>query len=288
MKNKFEYFLLKFLSFLVSRLSLTNARRLANLLAFIFFYFIPIRKKVVTKNLKIAFPSISNKDLTRLTKKVYQNLFIVLIEILYLPFLSKEEIEKLVEVRNIDLVEKALRKDKGLIFVSAHFGNWEIMAIASAIKINKTFSIVIKPLRNPYVDAFINDWRTKFGNKVIPLGISVKNVYRELLEKKVIALLADQRASLNSLEMEFFSKKTHVYEGPAVLSIKTGAPVIFAIPIRQPNNIYLIELIEIPIPENGTENEKIYKMTKNYITILENYIRAYPEQWFWFHNRWKH
>ncbi len=287
MKNRLEYFLLNFLSFVISRFSFYFARKIAKVLAFIFFYFIPIRKNIVKKNLKIAFPYLKDDELNRLTKKIYLNLCLVLIEILYLPYLKKEQIEKLVKI-NSDLIENEYSKNKGLIFVSAHFGNWELMAIASALVLNKSYSIVIKPLRNPYVDDYINQWRTKFGNRVVPLGISIKNIFKELKENKIVALLADQRASVNSMEMEFFGKKTHVYEGPAILSIKTGAPLIFAIAIRQPDYSYLIELVKIPVPNIDDDNQKAYEMTKNYIQLVEDYIRKYPDQWFWFHNRWKH
>ncbi|MCR4416981.1 MAG: lysophospholipid acyltransferase family protein [Ignavibacteria bacterium] len=288
MKNKIEYFLLRLLSFVISRLSLNSSRRLAKLLAFIFYYFIPIRKDLVFKNLKIAFPDLNENETKRIAKKTYQNLFIVLIEILYLPFLEKVEIENLINIKNPELIHKALSLNKGLIFVSAHFGNWEILALSAALRLKTQFSIVTKPLRNPFVDNFINSWRTKFGNKVVPLGLSVKNIFKELLEKKIIALLADQRASQNSLELNFFNKLTHVYEGPAVLSIKTGAPLIFAVAIRQSDFTYTVELHEIEPPDQENDQEKIKTMSEKYISLLEDYIRMYPEQWLWFHNRWRH
>lgn len=288
MKNKIEYFLLRLLSFVISRLSLNSSRRLAKLLAFIFYYFIPIRKDLVFKNLKIAFPDLNENETKRIAKKTYLNLFIVLIEILYLPFLEKVEIENLINIKNPELIHKALSLNKGLIFVSAHFGNWEILALSAALRLKTQFSIVTKPLRNPFVDNFINSWRTKFGNKVVPLGLSVKNIFKELLEKKIIALLADQRASQNSLELNFFNKLTHVYEGPAVLSIKTGAPLIFAVAIRQSDFTYTVELHEIEQPDQENDQEKIKTMSEKYISLLEDYIRMYPEQWLWFHNRWRH
>lgn len=288
MKNKIEYFLLRLLSFTISRLSLNSSRRLAKLLAFVFYYFIPIRKELVFKNLKIAFPDLNENEIKRIAKKTYQNLFIVLIEILYLPFLEKVEIENLINIKNPELIHKALSLNKGLIFVSAHFGNWEILALSAALRLKTQFSIVTKPLRNPFVDNFINSWRTKFGNKVVPLGLSVKNIFRELLEKKIIALLADQRASQNSLELNFFNKLTHVYEGPAVLSIKTGAPLIFAVAIRQSDFTYTVELHEIEQPDQENDQEKIKTMSEKYISLLEDYIRMYPGQWLWFHNRWRH
>ena len=288
MKNKLEYYLLKALSFFISRLSLNSARRFAVFLAHIFYYLIPIRKNVVHNNLKIAFSELSDKEIKKLAKKTYKNLFIVLLEILYLPHLKKENIENLIHIKNPEVINNALSLNKGLIFVSAHFGNWEILALAAALKLKTQFSIVTKPLRNPFVDQYINNWRTKYGNKIVPLGLSVKNIFRELLEKKIVALLADQRAGENSIKLKFFNRQTHVYEGPAVLSIKTGAPLIFAIAIRDNDYTYHVHLQEIPQPDLENEQARIKLMTERYISLLEDYIRIYPEQWLWFHNRWKH
>lgn len=288
MKNKFEFFLLKFLSFIISRLSLKSARRLANVFGFIFFHFIPIRKKVVLKNLQIAFPQLEEKYLIRLAKRAFYNLFTILIEILYIPYLKEDEIKSQVKIKNPEIIENERLKKKGIILTSAHFGNWELLAIASALNLNTHFSVIIKPLRNPYVDNFINHWRTKYGNKIIPMGISVKNIFKELRENNIVALLADQRASLNSIEMEFFNKITHVYDGPAVMSLRTEAPLIFAIAIRQKDYTYLVELTKIEVPDIEDETEKSYLMTKKYISLLEDFIRLYPDHWFWFHDRWKH
>lgn len=288
MQNKIEYLLLKFLSFLISKLSIKTSQKLARVLAFIFYYLIPLRKKVVIKNLRIAFPDKSEKELKKFVRKAYENLFLVLVEILLLPYLSEDKIYEMVEIENIKLIEEALSREKGLIFVSAHFGNWEILALAAALKLKKPFMIVTKPLRNNLVDQYINNWRCKYGNSIIPLNKSIKNIFKALIDKKIIALLADQRASTNSLQLKFFDKLTHVYEGPATLSVKTGAPLILGMAIREDFLKYKVELTPIPIPEDKNDNEKIISMTENYITLLEIYIRKYPDHWLWFHNRWRH
>lgn len=288
MQNKIEYLLLKFLSFLISKLNIKTSQKLARVLAFIFYYVIPLRKNVVIKNLRIAFPDIQENELKRYIRKAYENLFLVLVEILLLPYLSKDKIYEMVEIENVKLIDEALSHEKGLIFVSAHFGNWEILALASALKLKKPFMIVTKPLRNNLVDQYINDWRCKYGNSIIPLNKSVKNIFKALIDKKIIALLADQRASATSLQLKFFDKLTHVYEGPATLSVKTGAPLILGMAIRQDFLKYKVELTPIPIPDDKNDNEKIISMTENYISLLENYIRKYPDHWLWFHNRWRH
>lgn len=288
MQNKIEYLLLKFLSFLISKLSIKTSQKLAKVLAFIFYNFIPLRKNVVIKNLRIAFPNIQENKLKKYILKAYENLFLVLVEILLLPYLSKDKIYEMVEIENIKLIDEALSKEKGLIFVSAHFGNWEILALASALKLKKPFMIVTKPLRNNLVDHYINDWRCKYGNNIIPLNKSIKNIFKALIDKKIIALLADQRASTKSLQLKFFDKLTHVYEGPATLSVKTGAPLILGMAIRQDFLKYKVELTPIPIPDAKNDNEKIISMTENYLSLLENYIRKYPDHWLWFHNRWRH
>ncbi len=288
MQNKIEYFLLKFLSFLVSKLKIKTSKKLAKMLALLFYYLIPLRKNVVIKNLRIAFPDLAENDLKKYVHKAYENLFIVLVEILLLPYLNENEISEMVEIENSQLVDEALSQEKGLIFVSAHFGNWEILALASALKLKKNFVIVTKPLRNNLVDQYINEWRCRYGNSIIPLNKSIKNIFKALIDKKIIALLADQRASLNSLELRFFNKLTHVYEGPATLSVKTGAPLILGMAIRQDFLKYKVELTQIPIPEGRSDNDKIITMTENYISLLEKYIRQYPDHWLWFHNRWRH
>jgi KDO2-lipid IV(A) lauroyltransferase len=288
MQNKIEFFLFNLLSYFVTLFPLRVSRKLANVLAFLFYYFIPLRKDIAKKNLRFVFPHIDDKKLRRLLYQTYINFFIVLIEIFYLRVISVEELRAMVKINQPELIKKCLKEDKGLMFLSAHLGNWEILAASVALTIGIPYSIIVKPLRNNLVDKFMNDMRCKWGNKVVRLGISIKDIYRELLNKNIVALAADQRASEGSMKLSFFGRETSVFTGPATLSVKTGAPILVGMAVRQKDYSYEVNLVEIKVDEGLSESEKIQWITKKYINVLEEIIRKNPEQWLWFHDRWKH
>jgi len=288
MQNKIEFFLFNFLLLIVTRLPLRISRKLANVLAFFFYHFIPIRKSVAQKNLRFVFPEFDSKKLRQVLFKSYVNFFIVLIEIFYLRIIKADELKTMVRINQPELINESLKKNKGLMFLSAHFGNWEILAASTALTIGVPYSIIVKPLRNNLVDKFMNDMRCKWGNKVVRMGVSVKDIYRELMNKNIVALVADQRAGEGSMRIPFFGKETSVFFGPATLSVKTGAPILLGIAVRQNDFSYEVDLKEIKIEDNLSEDQKIESITKEYIRQLELIIRKNPEQWLWFHDRWKH
>jgi KDO2-lipid IV(A) lauroyltransferase len=288
MKNKLEYFLFVLFSKIFLLLGLDISRKTSTLIAFIFFYFIPIRKKIVKGNLSIAFPQLNHSLIKKLAFKVYKSAAIFLIELLYLPKTNPQQILDVVEYENKDLMHKRYNEGKGVIILSAHFGNWELIPTTMPAKLGLPMSTIVKPLRNPYVDKWINDLRTTFNGEVVPLGISIRKTYQALKEKKIIGIAADQRGPKEGVKVKFFGTEIPVYSGPAVLSLKTGAPILFLITVRQKNYKYKIEVKEIDqndLPAN--EEERIIELTQRHTSYLEEMIREYPEQWFWMHKKWK-
>ncbi len=289
MKNNVENIVFVLFSYFFRILGLDVSRKVAPLLAFIFFNFIPIRKKVVLENLKLAFPENDKKSNKKLAFSIYSSFAITLIEIMCLPFLDKKKLIESVDCVNPELIVQKYKEGKGVILLSSHFGNWEFIAISVAIQIQIPFSVVVKPLRNPLVYERMNKGRTKFGNEVVPLGISIRKTYQTLKEKKVVAMVADQRGPREGVKVDFFGRKVSIYTGPAALALKTGAPIICGIPIRTENYKYKLLLVEIPVdnlPEN--EEDKILEISQRYTSYLEEVIREHPEQWLWMHKRWKY
>lgn len=289
MKNRIEYILFIFFSLSFKLLGLKLSRKFARLLASTFFYLIPIRKKIVIKNLQIAFPENDKVTNKKLAYRIYLSFAITLVEILYLPYIRKNDIRNLVECRNPELIINKYNEGRGVILLSSHFGNWEFIAISVAIQIQLPFSVIVKPLRNPLVYEWMNKARTRFGNEVVPLGISIRKTYQTLKEKKIVAMVADQRGPAEGVKVDFFGKKVAVYTGPAVLALKTGAPLICGIPVRDKNYKYKTTLVEISLdnlPE--TDQEKIIEISRRYTSYLEKIILENPEQWLWMHNRWKY
>lgn len=289
MKNRIEYILFVFFSWLFRLIGLNLSRKFAAFLAIVFFYLIPIRKKVVINNLKIAFPENDIHTINKLSFKVYLSFLITFVEILSIPYLKRKEIINAVECSNPELIVEKYNEGKGVILLSSHFGNWEYIAISVAMQINLPFSVVVKPLRNNLVYQWMNKARTRFGNEIVPLGISIRKTYQTLKEKKIVALVADQRGPAEGIRVNFFGTKVSVYSGPAALALKTGAPIICGIPVRGKDYKYRTTLVEISqsdLPDN--EEEKIREICQRYTSYLEKVIRENPEQWLWMHKRWKY
>ncbi len=289
MKNKLEYILFISLSYFFRIIGLNLSRKFSFVIAFIFYHFIPIRKTVVFDNLRHAFPNYSEDKIKQIAYGSYKSFCITLAEILYMPWLSDSKLKSIMVCNDKYKIVQRYEEGNGVILLSAHLGNWEYLATSVAVQIDKKFNVVVKPQRNPYVNKWMNKYRTKWINDVIPLGVSIRNIFSVLLNKGIVAMVADQRGPEESLKLEFFGRKTAVYVGPAVLSLKTNSPIIYGLSIRQPDYTYDVKIIEVDrsnLPND--DEEKIKVLTERMIKILEDIISEYPEQWLWMHRRWKH
>lgn len=289
LKNNLEYILFISLSYFFRIIGLKLSRRFSSVIAFFFYYLVPIRKDVVFDNLKHAFPEYSKDKIREIAYGSYKSFCFTLAEILYMPWLTDEQLKQIMVCENQDLIVNRFNENNGVILLSAHFGNWEYLATSVALQINKKFYVVVKPQRNPFVNDWMNKYRTKWTNEIVPLGVSIRNVFSVLLNKGIVAMVADQRGPKESMKLEFFGRMTSVYTGPAVLSLKTNSPIIYGISVRQKDLNYKVELFEVDrnnLPDN--QDEKIKVLSERMIKNLEEIIRKNPEQWLWMHKRWKH
>lgn len=289
MKNRIEYILFVGLSHICKILGLNLSRKFASVIAFFFYYFLPIRKDVVIDNLKHAFPDFTDERIKQIAYGSYKSFSITLVEILYLPYMTKEQIISAVRFENLDRILEKEKENNGIILLSAHFGNWEYCALSGGVQLDKKFSVIVKPQRNTLVNDWMNKFRTKWTNDVVPLGISIRNIVSVLHNKGIAALVADQRGSEESIKLEFFGRKTSVHTGPAVLALKINSPIIYGITVRQPDYTYKAVIDEISkenLPESFDDKVKV--LSERMLKYLEEKIRQNPEQWFWMHKRWKH
>jgi KDO2-lipid IV(A) lauroyltransferase len=269
-------------------LGLKLSRSFAYPLALLFYYFIPIRKNVVKKNLSLAFPQFDQTKIDSTTFECYKSLAITLIEILCMPILSEKDIGKYFNWDNLELLEKRYAENGGVILLISHSANWEYATLAISHKIGFPFGVIMKEQRNTLVSDWMVKYRSKWGNRMITLGISVRNFYKELLDKHIVLLAADQRAPKESQRVNFFGRQSTCFSGPASLAVKTGAPIIFALMKREPDLKYTIKFVEVSVADLPTnEEEKILKISQRHTKILEEAIKTAPEQWLWMHDRWK-
>lgn len=289
MKDRIEYILFITASFFIRLIGLNTARKGSVLIALLFYYIVPIRKKTTIENLSRAFPSRSQSQIKKLAFKSFKSFSIALIEILAIPSLNRPEMMQKVNCLNKEIIKERYNEGKGVILLSAHFGNWEYVAASVSLQIDTPFSVIVKPQRNPYVTAWLNNARTKWINTVVPLGISIRQIFKELKSKNIVAMVADQRGPVDGIRVQFFGRPVSVYPGPAMLALKTGAPILYGITVRQPDYSYVAIMKEISMDNlPDSDEEKIVEISQRHTSYLEEVIREHPEQWLWMHKRWKY
>ena len=289
MKNKIEYIVFLGFSYLTKIFGLNLSRKSSWFLAALFYYLIPVRKKVTIDNLSKAFPDYSEKKIKRVAFSTYRSFAITFLEMLYVPHMRKTEMKNSLEVANLEVLSRKKDGNKGVIILTAHFGNWEYLAASLALKLDMSFYLMIKPQRNTYVTEFLEKSRSKWGNPVIPLGVSIRKIYSALKENKFVAMAADQRGNPDDPRINFMGRPASVYQGPAVLALRSGADIVLSFAIRQPDYRYKVVFSDMNTDDlQGTEEEKIKEICRRYLNSLEELIREYPEQWLWMHKRWKY
>lgn len=289
MKNKLEYFLLISLERIFSLFGIKSARYFAKFLALFFYYVLKIRRTTVTNNLHTAFPELTSKEIKSIAVKNYISFCLVLVELFFIKNSSKEKIIKSVDCTDLIKLNSQDRFKNGGFFLTAHYGNWEIGGISAGVQLNIEMNVLAKPQRNTLFFNWLNGIRESFGNKVIPLGASVREVYKAISEKKMVGVVGDQRGPIEGDRVKFFGKDTAVFHGTASIALKKNAPIVTALLERQNDFTYKAITEEIDVTKfSGTEQEIIHQINQEYMNILERQIRKNPEQWFWMHKIWKY
>lgn len=287
--KRIEYYILLAFAKFISVFGIKNVYLFAYPIAYLFYFFIPIRRKVVKQNLKFAFPGWDVKTVNRVALRNYVSFAITFLEIMILGNSSKQEIRSLVKIYQIDYMKELIGKNKGVIFLTAHFGNWELGAIDYGIELGHPIDVLAKKQKNTLIAGRLKLIRERFGNREVLLGSSVRELYKVLLNKGIIGIVADQRAPKNSsIQVELFGRKTTVYAGPATIALKTRAPIIVVIMQRNQEGQYDSIIEEITYDNLPDDPEKrIIEITQRYVRVLEKAIIQTPEQWFWMHKIWK-
>lgn len=281
----FEYAALRAVSFVVALLPLPALRAVARSVGALLMNVVRVRRTVADQNLRRAFPSMTERARSAITRSSYNNLSTTFLELLTTRTMTQEELLAQWEIEGLELIE---RSDKGAVFISAHFSNWEWFAMATALAGKKNIFIVTKEQRNSKIDHFIDSLRMRFGNGLIGMD-NIRGMIAILRSGGFVAMLGDQAASEQSVEATFFGEPLPTFRGAATLSLKLHVPLIFGVAHRKANGSYVARLREVS--RSGCEtytDENVAKLTQRHVAMLEEEIRSSPGQWLWLHRRWKH
>lgn len=274
---------------LVQQLPLRGVRMLARVLAWFSFSVLRVRRDLTTMQLRLAFPQWSERQVQETASAAYRNLVTVILELMWTPRLHTAPLDRILRLRNPHVLQHAIARGRGVVLMSGHFGNWEWLSLGVARLLDLSFTVIVHPMHNARVDELVEKWRTMFGNRVVPMGLSIREIVRTLRSRGTVALLADQSGPSNAIYTPFFGRPAATYEGPASFALKTGAPILMGFAVRADDGNYDVHIEEIPTTDlPDASEESIRRLTLRHVRRLEEAIRAHPGQWLWQHKRWKH
>jgi len=262
---------------------------LSDIFFLIAFYVIGYRKKIVYANLKNAFPQKSEEEINTIMKKFYIFLCDIFVETFKsLTVLKKQVIHRYkFDDDSMQLALKYFEKNKSIIIVMGHFGQWEAGGQAFSVETPFQLFAIYHPLKNIFFDWLTNHIRSRVGTKMI----SMNNTVREMIKNKNItgayAFIADQTPSnpKDAYWTNFLNQDTPIYWGTEILAKKFNYPVIFASVRMEKRGHYKIFLkLLSENPKETSEGE----ITEKHTRMLEQEIIKQPEIWLWSHRRWKH
>lgn len=214
----------------------------------------------------------------------------MLFEMLTLGRPAKEELESRFEFEGVERLEEARRRGKGVILVAAHFGNWELHAIAHGYRFGKIHPVA-REQDNPYLNRWLEEIRAISGNEVIYKDRAVSQVRRRIRDGEIVAIVTDQNVHLeDAVFVDFFGQKAATTPIASWFALKTGAALVPAFSYPLPGGRYRA-VYEGPIdlePYRGLDRDAaVAAVTQKLASIQESHIRKAPDCWLWMHRRWR-
>lgn len=282
------YYFLRILSFIFCRVSPKAARKGGHILGQILWYLVPQkRKKLSIENIYRANITKDAKIAEKISKEAAVRLGDIGVSMFRFPLLNKENIEKYVTITGKEKLDKIKAMNQGCILAANHCGNWEIEGAALSLFGYSILAVGMEQ-SNKGFDKFLRKYRSMVGQKV-EYKTGVRNIYKRLREGYFVGLLCDQDPGATGILSPLFGEETLTPTGPAHLAIMTDLPVIPVFIHMKENGLYEI-VVEDPlyVRQGKSKKEKVQLLTDEINECLEKWIRTYPEEWFWLHNRWKH
>jgi KDO2-lipid IV(A) lauroyltransferase len=246
-------------------------------------------RRIAQRNLALAFRDVDPEKRLQVARSAFRNLGRVMAEFSFIPRLTKQNIEQFVFFEGKENFHRAYEKGKGVLFLTAHFGNWEWMAASFPLLFCRPCHVIFRPLDHSFFNGVMERLRTWTGNQMIPKEKSMGRILRLLKGGEVVGVLLDQNVSpQEGIFVDFFGELACTNVGMALLALKTGASVLPVFNIRQADGRYRVIMEpELQLNRTGDRDRDVEESTELFTRVIERYIRENPDHWFWLHQRWK-
>jgi Kdo2-lipid IVA lauroyltransferase/acyltransferase len=279
--------LLRLLEHLVCGLSLQGLRRIGRILGRLVFSVLRIRRRVTVGNIQRAL-GLSAAESVRLARRVYENLGIGALEFMRVGKMTPQHAQAIMGQPGLSKLQQQLeRSGRGLLVLSAHLGNWDMLACAAA-RCGLPVNVITRQIKTGWVNRFWMNRRRECGVNLLPAQGSAVKTVRALRDQEVVALVLDQHEP-GGVPTPFFGRPAATGAALARLALATGAPVVPAFLLRTDTDegfqLQVGEALELS--HTGRREIDIKANTQLFTQQIEAQVRLNPDQWLWLHRRWK-
>jgi KDO2-lipid IV(A) lauroyltransferase len=288
MRQRLEYAPVWLLATVLSLLPRPLARAQGVALAHMVRLLHPRLSRVGMRNLELAFPEMSLRERRRIVRGVFTSLGRLLAEFCRFPSYTRENVSEVAVYEGYENFEKARRRGKGVLFLTAHLGGWEIGSFAHSVHGNH-MRIVVRPLDNPFLDRMVQRYRTLQGNTCFDKDFA-RGLLSAIKAGETVGILMDTNMTPpQGVFVPFFGIPACTASGLARVALHTDASVIPAFTIWDAElGKYRVHFAPaLALMRSSNEEADVVDNTAMFTRIVEEYVRKYPDQWLWVHRRWK-
>ncbi len=244
---------------------------------------------VAERNLAIAFPQMDRQAKTRIRRAMFRHLGRILLTIARAPAIEREDLPRWIVFKDLHHFTDAQKRGKGVLFLTAHLGNWELSAFAHGLAVGP-IHVMVRPLDDPALDRIVANSRTASGNKIVPKANAARTVLQTLRNNEAVGILIDQNAAASeAVFVDFFGLPAAANKGFAQLAMRSGAAVVpgFAWWNSRESRYVLQYHPPVEMASTGDDEADVVENTRRCQAVVEQAVRRHPQQWLWIHRRWK-
>ncbi len=246
-------------------------------------------RQVGMRNLEMVFPEKSIAERKQILRGVFTSLGRQLAELCQFPKYTKENVDEVVVYDGLENYERAYARGKGVLFLTAHFGGWELSAFAHSLH-GHWLNVVMRPMDNEYLDRLLQRYRTMHGNKTVAKDDFVRGLLAAMKAGETVGILMDTNMTPpQGIFVDFFGIPACTASGLARIALRTDAAVVPGFTIWDPAlGKYRLRFDPaLTVIRTGNLEADIAANTQLFTKVIEDYVRKYPDQWLWVHRRWK-
>ncbi len=243
---------------------------------------------IVMANLRLAFGcERTEQELAAIARACYRHLGKCLMEFIRLPAMNADEIRRVAEFRGREHLDAALARGRGVILLTAHLGNWEMVGARIAAD-GYPLNVIARAQRDDRLTDYVRKTREVAGMRVLHREVAVGRSLRALRRNELVGILLDQNAGQDGVFVDFFGRLASTAPGAAAFALQTDAAVLPTFGWRISDNSHIVQIgPPLSLLRTGDRDQDLLLNTARYTKVIETAIRVHPEQWFWLHKRWK-